>query len=77
MNVKTFIDDGVQFTSAGAPETLDAFDSVVVAEGMTPVRDAKQMLTARKVAVHVIGDAKEARNLMLAMSEAEEIARSI
>ena len=77
VNVKTFTDDGVQFTSAGNPETLDEFDTVVVAEGMAPVRDVKQMLAARKVDVHVIGDAKEPRNLMLAMSEAEEIARSI
>ena len=77
VNVKTFTTDGVQFTAAGTPETLDAFDSVVVAEGMAPVRDAKQMLAVRKVEVHVIGDAKEPRNLMLAQSEAEEIARSI
>jgi 2,4-dienoyl-CoA reductase-like NADH-dependent reductase (Old Yellow Enzyme family)/thioredoxin reductase len=77
VNVKTFTDDGVRFTAAGHPETLEGFDTVVVAEGMAPVRDAKQMLAVRKVEVHVIGDAKEPRNLMLAQSEAEEIARSI
>jgi 2,4-dienoyl-CoA reductase-like NADH-dependent reductase (Old Yellow Enzyme family)/ribulose 1,5-bisphosphate synthetase/thiazole synthase len=77
VNVKSFTDDGVQFTTAGNPETLEGFDTVVVAEGMAPVRDAKQMLAARKVDVHVIGDAKEPRNLMLAMSEAEEIGRVI
>jgi pyruvate/2-oxoglutarate dehydrogenase complex dihydrolipoamide dehydrogenase (E3) component len=77
VNVKTFTEDGVRFTAAGHPETLEGFDTVVVAEGMAPVRDAKQMLAVRKVEVHVIGDAKEPRNLMLAQSEAEEIARSI
>ena len=77
VNIKTFTDSGVQFTSVGNPETLEGFDTVVVAEGMAPVRDARQMLAARKVDIHMIGDAKEPRNLMLAMSEAEEIARSL
>jgi 2,4-dienoyl-CoA reductase-like NADH-dependent reductase (Old Yellow Enzyme family)/ribulose 1,5-bisphosphate synthetase/thiazole synthase len=77
VNVKTFTDDGVHFTSAGTPETVDGFDTVVVAEGMAPVRDAKQLLVNRDVDLHVIGDAKQPRNLMLAMSEAEEIARSL
>jgi pyruvate/2-oxoglutarate dehydrogenase complex dihydrolipoamide dehydrogenase (E3) component len=75
--VKTFTDDGVVFTSAGNPVSLEGFDSVVVAEAMTPMRDAKQLLDRRRLAVHVIGDAKAPRNLMLAQSEAEEIARSL
>jgi pyruvate/2-oxoglutarate dehydrogenase complex dihydrolipoamide dehydrogenase (E3) component len=75
--VKTFTDDGVVFTSAGNPVTLEGFDSVVVAESMTPMRDARQLLDCRKLDVHVIGDAKTPRNLMLAQSEAEEIARSL
>jgi len=75
--VKTFTEDGVVFTSAGNPVTLEGFDSVVVAEAMTPVRDAKQLLDRRKLEVHVIGDAKTPRNLMLAQSEAEEIAISL
>jgi thioredoxin reductase len=75
--VKTFTDDGVVFTSAGNPVTLEGFDSVVVAEAMTPMRDAKQLLDRRKLDVHVIGDAKTPRNLMLAQSEAEEVARAL
>jgi 2,4-dienoyl-CoA reductase-like NADH-dependent reductase (Old Yellow Enzyme family)/ribulose 1,5-bisphosphate synthetase/thiazole synthase len=75
--VKTFRDDGVVFTTAGKPVTLEGFDTVVVAEAMTPVRDAKSMLERRHLDVYVIGDAKTPRNLMLAQSEAEEIGRSI
>ena len=75
--VKTFTDDGVVFTTAGNPMTLAGFDTVVVAEAMTPVRDAKPILDQRKIEVYVIGDAKSPRNLMLAQSEAEEIGRSI
>jgi 2,4-dienoyl-CoA reductase-like NADH-dependent reductase (Old Yellow Enzyme family)/thioredoxin reductase len=75
--VKRFTDDGVVFTTAGKPMTLDGFDTVVVAEAMIPVRDAKQLLDHRGVDVYVIGDAKTPRNLMLAQSEAEEVGRSL
>jgi 2,4-dienoyl-CoA reductase-like NADH-dependent reductase (Old Yellow Enzyme family)/thioredoxin reductase len=77
VSVKTFTDTGVVFTTAGTPRTLEGFDTVVVAEALTSVRVAKQMLDRRKYEVHLIGDAKTPRNLMLAQSEAEEIARSI
>lgn len=77
VSVKTFTDTGVVFTTAGTPRTLEGFDTVVVAEALTSVRDAKQMLDRHKYEVYLIGDAKTPRNLMLAQSEAEEIARSI
>ena len=75
--VKTFTDEGVVFTTAGKPAALEGFDTVVLAEAMTPVRDAKQMLDRRNIDLYVIGDAKTPRNLMLAQSEAEEIGRLI
>jgi 2,4-dienoyl-CoA reductase-like NADH-dependent reductase (Old Yellow Enzyme family)/thioredoxin reductase len=75
--VKRFTGDGVILTSAGNPVTLDNYDTVVVAEGMIPVRDAKQILDRPNLAVHIIGDAKTPRDLMLAQSEAEETARSL
>jgi 2,4-dienoyl-CoA reductase-like NADH-dependent reductase (Old Yellow Enzyme family)/thioredoxin reductase len=73
--VKRFTNDGVIFTSAGIAVALDNYDTVVVAEGMIPVRDAKQILDRPNLAVHIIGDAKMPRDLMLAQSEAEEIGR--
>ena len=75
--VKTFTDDGVVFTSAGEAQTLTGFETVVVAEALSPVRDARKLLDRRGIPVHVIGDAKSPRNLMLAQSEAEETARSL
>ena len=77
VSVKTFTDDGVVFTTAGNPATLEGFDTVVVAESLTPVREAKPMLDKRGIDVFVIGDARTPRNLMLAQSEAEEIGRSL
>ena len=75
--VKRFTDDGVIFTTAGSPATLEGFDTVVVAEAMTPLRDAKPMLDRRNIDLYIIGDAKTPRNLMLAQSEAEEVGRTI
>ncbi|MBI9082468.1 MAG: FAD-dependent oxidoreductase [Desulfobacterales bacterium] len=75
--VDRFTGCGVTFTSAGEAVALEGFDTVVVAEAMASVRDAKTLLKGRNVEVHVIGDAKSPRNLMLSQSEAEEIGRSI
>ena len=72
-----FSGDGVTFAAEGKPMTLTGFDTVVVAESMTPVRDEKKFLDRRKIEVIVIGDAKSPRNLMLAKSEAEEIGRQL
>lgn len=77
VSVDRFAGCGVTFTSAGEKVTLDGFDAVVVAEAMAPVRDAATWLKGKNVEVHVIGDAKSPRNLMLAQSEAEEIGRSL
>jgi hypothetical protein len=49
--VKRFTDDGVVFTTAGNPTALEGFDTVVVAEAMTPVRDAKPMLDERQISM--------------------------
>ncbi|MDL2328772.1 NAD(P)/FAD-dependent oxidoreductase [Desulfosarcina sp. OttesenSCG-928-A07] len=77
VSIKTFADDGVEFSADGKSETLTGFDTVVVAEAMTAVRDAKPLLDGCGAKVYVIGDANTPRNLMLAISEAEETARSL
>lgn len=75
--IKCITDDGVEFSVEGISETLTGFDTVVVAEAMAPVRDARPMLDNCGVAIHMIGDAGTPRNLMLAITEAEEVARSL
>ncbi|MCP3951864.1 MAG: FAD-dependent oxidoreductase, partial [Desulfobacterales bacterium] len=77
VTIKNFSDDGVTFVANGETVVLEGYDSVVVAEAMTPVRDAKSFLKNRDIEVHMIGDAKAPRNLMLAMSEAEELGREL
>ncbi|MCP3954311.1 MAG: FAD-dependent oxidoreductase, partial [Desulfobacterales bacterium] len=77
VTIKNFSDDGVTFVANGETVILEGYNSVVVAEAMTPVRDAKSFLKNRDIEVHMIGDAKAPRNLMLAMSEAEELGREL
>lgn len=77
VSIKEFFEDGVTFVTAGETVVLEGYDSVVVAEAMTPVRDAKSLLKGRGLDIHMIGDAKTPRNLMLAMSEAEELGREL
>jgi len=77
VTIKRFSDDGVTFVANGETVVLEGYDSVVVAETMPAVRDAKNVLKGRKIDIHMIGDAKTPRNLMLAMSEAEELGREL
>ncbi len=77
VSIKAFSEDGVTFVANGETVILDGYDSVVVAEAMAPVRDAKSFLKGRDLEVHMIGDAKTPRNLMLSMSEAEELGREL
>ncbi len=77
VKIKNFSENGVTFVANGETVVLEGYDSVVVAEAMTPVRDAKNFVKGRDLEVHMIGDAKTPRNLMLAMSEAEELGREL
>jgi len=77
VSVKHFTDDGVAFKAPGNDMTLDGFDSVVISEKQSSIRDAKKLEKKVKATFHLIGDAKSPRHLMYCISEAEEIARSI
>ena len=70
-------DDVIECTISGDSLILDGFDTIVVAESMESLREASRLLKGRGLTVHIIGDAKTPRNLMLGLAEAEEIAREI
>ena len=65
--------DSVFFKCDGRKEKLSGYDSIVIAEAMAAVRDAGNLLKDYRGDVHFIGDAKTPRNLMMCMSEAEEL----
>ncbi len=74
--IKQFTDDGVIFKSNGENYTLKGFQSVVISEKHSSIREAKKLEKKSNVKFHLIGDAKSPRHLMYCISEAEEIARS-
>ncbi len=77
VSVKEFLPNGAVFRSQGEEVRLEDFDSVVIAEKMTPIRKAAELFKGTDIPVHMIGDAKSPRIIMYALSEAEEIGRQI
>ena len=77
VKIKKVLKDGVVFRSDREEIHLDAFDTVVVAEKMTGIRKPLELFKDLDLPVHVIGDVKSPRNIMLAISEAEELGRSL
>jgi 2,4-dienoyl-CoA reductase-like NADH-dependent reductase (Old Yellow Enzyme family)/thioredoxin reductase len=77
VNLKKVTPDGVIFICQGQTITLKGFDTIVLAEGMQSIRKPAEILKKSAIPVHIIGDAKSPRTLMLAISEGEEIGREI
>lgn len=69
--------DSVLFKSDGCKEKLTGYDTIVIAEAMAAVRDAKNLLKDYRGEVQFIGDAKTPRDLMVCLSEAEELGRTL
>ena len=75
--VEAFLPKGARFRAGGKRENLENMDALVISEGMTAIRPDRRLFNDRPTEVHVIGDAREPRNLMLAIAEGEELGRSI
>jgi 2,4-dienoyl-CoA reductase-like NADH-dependent reductase (Old Yellow Enzyme family)/thioredoxin reductase len=77
VRIEKILPDGVRFTANGKTQSLNGFDTIVLAEAQAPVREALNLLKAYDARVHVIGDAKSPRHLMMAIGEGEEAAREL
>lgn len=75
--VRAVTADGARIKLGGETMILSGFDTLVIAEGMTPIREARAAAGIDGIEVHVIGDAKDPRQLMVALAEAEELGRSL
>jgi 2,4-dienoyl-CoA reductase-like NADH-dependent reductase (Old Yellow Enzyme family)/thioredoxin reductase len=75
--VEAFLARGARFRADEKTDVLEDMDALVISEGMTAIRPDRRLFKDRAIAVHVIGDAKEPRNLMLAIAEGEELGRSL
>ena len=76
VSIKKFTDSGVIFKSKGEEITLTGFNSVVISEKHSSIRDAKKLEKKVKPQFHLIGDAKSPRHLMYCTSEADEVIKS-
>lgn len=75
--VEAFLPRGARFRAGDKTDVLEDMDALVISEGMTAIRPDRRLFKDRATAVHMIGDAKEPRNLMLAIAEGEELGRSL
>jgi NADPH-dependent 2,4-dienoyl-CoA reductase/sulfur reductase-like enzyme len=75
--VEAFLPQGARFRVGEKTDVLEDMDALVLSEGMTAIRPDRRLFKDRATAVHMIGDAKEPRNLMLAIAEGEELGRSL
>jgi 2,4-dienoyl-CoA reductase-like NADH-dependent reductase (Old Yellow Enzyme family)/thioredoxin reductase len=75
--VESFLEDGVRFAGETGNISLNAFETVVLADGFSPLREAANLLKARGIQSHFIGDAKAPRHLMYAVAEGEELGRDL
>jgi hypothetical protein len=72
-----FSADGARFRAAGQAAELSGFDAVVLADTFVSLREAANLAKGHRARVHFIGDAKQPRHLMYAISEGEELGREL
>ncbi len=77
VTVEKILSDGVQCRIDQTRESFVPWDTLVLADRFAALRDAANLLRKRGIETHFIGDAKQPRHLMYAMSEGEEVGRSL
>lgn len=76
-SLKEILDDGVIIKKAGKEEIVRGMNYVVLAMGMKPVENISSSIKNKVAEVYIIGDAKEPRKVLHAVSEGAEIGRGI
>jgi 2,4-dienoyl-CoA reductase-like NADH-dependent reductase (Old Yellow Enzyme family) len=77
VHVLSFLSDGVLFRTGEQRMELRGFKSVVLADTFVSLREAANLMRRHPARVHFIGDAKQPRHLMYAISEGEELGRAL
>jgi 2,4-dienoyl-CoA reductase-like NADH-dependent reductase (Old Yellow Enzyme family)/NADPH-dependent 2,4-dienoyl-CoA reductase/sulfur reductase-like enzyme len=75
--VKEFIDGGVIYEKNGVDNTLDGFDTVILALGTRAYNPLEEAIKDKVKEVYVVGDALKARKAIEAVSEAADVALRI
>ena len=74
--VKAFADDSVELEQDGVMKTLESFQTVVLATGMTPATGPESGFRDSAPAIETIGDAREVRDIFTAVHGGYRLARS-
>ncbi len=77
VRVESFLNDGVRFRNGDRIVTLTGCSSVVLAEPFSSLRQDANWIKKLGVKIHFIGDARQPRHLMYAISEGEELGREL
>ena len=77
VSIQSVFDAGLRMSCLTGQFSLDGFDTLVLAEKMTPIRKPAERFKTRNMATHLIGDAKHPRTIQHAISEGEELGRSL
>jgi 2,4-dienoyl-CoA reductase-like NADH-dependent reductase (Old Yellow Enzyme family)/thioredoxin reductase len=77
VRVLAFRGKAVQFRMADRAIELEGFDSLVIADTFVSLREAANLMKRHQLRAHFIGDAKQPRHLMYAISEGEELGRTL
>ncbi len=75
--VKEFLSDGIIVETDGKEENIRGIDRIVLAMGARATDNLSEALEGKVDEIHVIGDAKMARNLLSATKEAADVGRQI
>ncbi len=77
VSINKFSGNGVVFKEKNKDKqiehSLKNFNTIVISEKMTPIRDTSKLLKNKGVEFQFIGDAKDPRHLMYCISEAQEL----
>jgi 2-enoate reductase len=72
------VKDGAVLLTGGSQEKKERIaDTVIIAAGLEPDRDLYHALLGTRPKPYLIGDAREARNIMGAVWDAYEVARAL
>jgi NADPH-dependent 2,4-dienoyl-CoA reductase/sulfur reductase-like enzyme len=72
--VKAFHDDSVEMEQDGAPKSVDAFQTVILASGLLPSPGPGEEIRSMVPDMEVIGDASEVRDIFTAVHEGYRVA---
>lgn len=77
ISIITFLPNGIIFCVDDEEIKLEGYEDIVLSMGMEPVKSIKNLFKNKDIQLYIIGDAKTPGLLIDAITEADEIGRSI